>query len=376
MKVAFVIRSTFASCPGGDTVQVLQTAAHLRRLGIEVDICKASDRIDYRRYNLLHFFNLTRPADILGHLRRAAGLPVVLSPIFIDYSAFDRQARRLPGHLLLRLLSSDRIEYIKTLARALKGTDRLCSPRFLWKGQQASIREILQRTQLLLPASEAEAAELQQRYGQHSRHQVLMPGIDTDLFRPRPELRREEDLVICVARIEGLKNQLNLVRALNNTRFRLLLIGAPAPNQPGYFEACRRMAAANVQFTGPLPQEELAAYYARAAVHVLPGYFENCGLATLEAAGTGCPVVVSRHTYITGFLGEEGFYCHPDDPASILKAVEAAAGAPRATALSRRVHESCSWEGHARALKAAYAQVATDASTSWPGLKEETTTLN
>jgi len=37
--------------------------------------------------------------------------------------------------------------------------------------------------------------------------------------------------VLCIARIEGIKNQLNLIKALNDTEFNVLLIGSHAPNQ-------------------------------------------------------------------------------------------------------------------------------------------------
>jgi len=66
MKVALIVRSTLFTTKGGDTVQVVQTAGHLRRYGVRADIRLANEPIDYNSYHLLHFFNLTRPADILA----------------------------------------------------------------------------------------------------------------------------------------------------------------------------------------------------------------------------------------------------------------------------------------------------------------------
>ena len=64
MHIAFVARKTLYSQPGGDTVQVEQSAAALRRQGHNVSITTSGtplpDNID-----VLHGFNLGRPADLL-----------------------------------------------------------------------------------------------------------------------------------------------------------------------------------------------------------------------------------------------------------------------------------------------------------------------
>src|SRR3569832_1121063 len=80
MKVAFITRSTLFDVPGGDTVQVMQTARHLEQLGITADIKLSKDEISYADYDLLHFFNLKQPADILYHSKKS-GKPFVVSTI-------------------------------------------------------------------------------------------------------------------------------------------------------------------------------------------------------------------------------------------------------------------------------------------------------
>ena len=85
MKVAFIARATLYKVPGGDTVQILETAKHLHELGVEVSIFLSHEKINYQEFDLLHFFNLVRPADILYHIKRT-NTPYVISPIFVDYS--------------------------------------------------------------------------------------------------------------------------------------------------------------------------------------------------------------------------------------------------------------------------------------------------
>ena len=49
-----------------------------------------------------------------------------------------------------------------------------------------------------------------------------------------------------------------------------------------------------VHFLGPIPQEELPMHYNAADVCVLSSYYESFGLAALEAAACGKPVVASE----------------------------------------------------------------------------------
>ncbi|MEO8854903.1 MAG: glycosyltransferase family 1 protein, partial [Ginsengibacter sp.] len=65
MRVAFIARSSLHSAKGGDTIQIIQTARHLELLNIKVDIRLTDEKINYQQYDLLHFFNLIRPSDIL-----------------------------------------------------------------------------------------------------------------------------------------------------------------------------------------------------------------------------------------------------------------------------------------------------------------------
>src|SRR5688572_11123955 len=120
MRVALISRATLYSQVGGDTIRIRNTAMALNKAGITADIKLTNQQINYHQYDLLHFFNVTRPADILYHARKA-GRPYVVTPILVDYSQYDKYYRKkLPG-LLFRLLSSDNIEYLKTTARWFTG---------------------------------------------------------------------------------------------------------------------------------------------------------------------------------------------------------------------------------------------------------------
>jgi glycosyltransferase involved in cell wall biosynthesis len=186
---------------------------------------------------------------------------------------------------------------------------------------------------------------------------VVPNGIDDGLFRPGTPAEKEEKLVLCVARFEGLKNQLNLIKALNNTEYSLVLAGDASPNQKKYYRHCQQIAAGNIRFTGRLPQAELLKYYRKAKVHILPSWFETCGLASLEAAAMGCNIVITDKGFASDYFGDNAFYCDPADPQSIYEAVHSAAIQPLQTNLQTRVMKEFTWEQAAIQTLGAYRKV-------------------
>ncbi|SHN27833.1 glycosyltransferase family 4 protein [Mucilaginibacter sp. OK098] len=342
MKVAFIARSTLYTVPGGDTVQVVQTARQLTNMGIEVDILLSKEVIPYEEYDLLHFFNLIRPADILYHSKMAKK-PFVISTILCTYGEYYKYNRAGLGAIFTHL-PADGVEYLKTVARWILGKDHLSSIDYLWKGQRKSIIEILKRADMVLPNSESEYRRVQESYPCKVTHMIIPNGINPDKFPFNTTLKKDESLVICVARIEGRKNHLNLIKALNNTRFKLVIIGAPAPNQDDYYQQCRSIAATNITFLDRIPQQELLEYYQRAKVHILPSWFETTGLSSIEATVMHCNIVITDKGDTRDYFGDDAVYCDPSKPESLLAAVEEASTAPFNENLLDRILKNYTWK--------------------------------
>lgn len=355
MRVAFIARSTLYSIPGGDTVQVVQTARQLAELQIDAEIVLSNQEIIYKNYDLLHFFNITRPADILYHSKKSKK-PFVVSTILCNYSEYDKYHRKGLG-VLFSWLPGDSIEYVKTIARWLLGKDHLSTISYTWKGQRKSIIEILRTAAIVLPNSESESRRVQQTYSGNNNkgnYMVVPNGINPGLFNCNPVTKKDDLLVLCVARIEGIKNQVNLIKALNNTKFKLLIIGAHAPNQVSYYYECRNLAADNIGFIDHMPQNELVEYYERARVHILPSWFETTGLSSVEAAVMGCNIVITDKGDTREYFENEAFYCDPADPKSILNAVEKASKAPLNENLRQKILKNYTWKQAALQTLKAY----------------------
>lgn len=360
MKVAFISRNTLFTGKGGDTVQIVKTAQYLRRLGVEVDIYTAAEKIDYDKYDILHGFNVIRPADLTGHFKKFKKLKV-LSTIYVDYSEYEVRARGGMIGKVVSLIGSDNAEYLKTIIRRIRNGEKSFGFSYLLRGHRNSLKELIGLSDILLPNSESEYKRLYSKYGISKKHLVIPNAIDRAVFRHSDHKQhKQKNLVICVARIDGLKNQLNLIRALNNTKFQLILIGKPAPNHLSYFEQCKKEAAANISFIPAMEQEELVGYYQRAAVHAMPSWFETTGLSSLEAIAMGCNIVISDRGDQVEYFGDHACYAKPDDVMSIYEAVVKASEKKPDESFREKVFEEYCWEKTAEKTFFAYQQCLED----------------
>src|SRR5665213_2036685 len=235
MNVLFIARATVYTVYGGDTVQIISTAKYLRILGVAVDIKLCNEDIDYKPYDLVHFFNIIRPADALYHARKS-GKPYVVSTIFVDYSEYHQYQSHGINSSLGKIFSGDQMEYLKTIARWIKNGESIQSKEYIFKGHSHSVRQLAIGAALLLPNSKSEYVRFAKAYKIECPYRVIYNGIDPDIFNVGANNlpgQKDPQSVLCVARIEGKKNQLNLIKALNNTEFNLTLIGKPAPNHMG-----------------------------------------------------------------------------------------------------------------------------------------------
>ncbi|MBD0296471.1 MAG: glycosyltransferase family 4 protein [Bacteroidota bacterium] len=359
MKVLMIARGTLYSCPGGDTTQIKMTAKYLKSLGIDVDVRLSDEKIDYDNYHLIHYFNIIRPADILPHIKQSK-VPFAVSTIFVDYREYETKYRKGLAGLASKLLSRDQTEYLKAIARSIKNGEKVKSRFYLLHGHKNSVRWVAQRAAILLPNSHNEYKRFSEWYKVSQRYQKVVNAIDPDHFhdniKPDP---RYAGHVLCVGRIEGLKNQLNLIKALATTDLQLTIIGKPSPNHIGYYEQCRKLAGQykNITIINHINHDQLSAVYKAAKVHVLPSWFETTGLSSLEAAVMGCNIVITDKGDTKEYFGDHAYYCQPDDVDSIRTAVVKAYNDPVNPKLKEFILNNNTWMKAAQQTLAAYQSI-------------------
>jgi glycosyltransferase involved in cell wall biosynthesis len=355
IRVLFVSRSTLYSSPGGDTIQLEKTAESLRRLGVVVDIQLAGETPSIQGYSLIHFFNVIRPADILSYFNDRFQVPKLISTIYVDYSEYESKTSK---NIVFRLLGRDSREYLKVIARRVVNNEKISDYRYLLFGQYRSIRFACQNANMLLPNSLSEYKRISKDYKITRPYRVIPNAIDHKIFHASvmPDVRFE-GAVLCVARVEGRKNQLNLIRALNGADYPVFIIGSHSPNHQSYYEQCRTEAKENIHFIDHIPHETLPSIYAGAKVHALASWFETTGLCSLEAGAMGCSLVVTDKGDQKEYFNKFAEFCAPDDVVSIREAVDRAYLLPRSTELAKVIREKYTWQRAAEETLSAYREV-------------------
>ncbi len=134
--------------------------------------------------------------------------------------------------------------------------------------------------------------------GIRGNYRVIPNGVDTSRFIPR-EREDGPPLAVCVARLSRQKGQDVLVAAWPAVRARvpdarLVLVGDGDLKLP---------ATEGVDVAGP--SDDVAGWYARASVVVLPSRWEGMSLTMLEAMASGRSVVATDVAGAREALGDE-----------------------------------------------------------------------
>ncbi len=319
VDVLFTHRTDALIRPGGDTTHALRTMDELKRRGYRVFGDWEPFPQDFEP-KLIHHFNISRPERALQALRRFASARLVVQALHVDYSSTE-SAMGGSRVLISRYLGRDGLEYLKRWARWLVGNQAAPTVEYALSGHGRSVRRLLTRAELVLVASNSEKQRIEADYGPHPNIQILYPPCALPVFSA--EISRSK-AVLCAARIEPLKNQLNLIRALNDSEFELILAGSPAPNHRAYADQCKAESGSGVQFVGQLDTQDLFDAYASSEVCALPSHFETTGLSTVEALAAGIPAVCGGGEAVREIFGPRATYCDPKRPESILEAVRIA----------------------------------------------------
>ncbi len=337
MKILMQSRKTLYSVPGGDTVHITENAKKLRELGVIVDISTELEP-DLSKYDIVHIFNIVRPQEVYLQALNAKkqGKLVVLSPIYVSWEEYEKFGSDGLRKLIANILPYHTVEYLKILARAFKNKEfHKGVVKVLLKGYLNLMKKVVELTDMFFPNSEMEMEKLAKDFRLKNPFYTIVPnGINTSVFDyDRVEVEKQisemiNNSVLCVGRIEGIKNQFNLVKAMKGLPYKLFLIGEVSPNHKKYLKKIKREMGENVFFMGHIPHKKLPQYYKAAKVHVLPSWFETTGRVSLEAAVMKCNIVITDKGFQRDYFKDYSFYCEPDNIDSIREAVVKAYNSP------------------------------------------------
>lgn len=183
-------------------------------------------------------------------------------------------------------------------------------------------------------------------------------NVDKNLFLNKFHVT--DGFVLCVGRIDPNKNQLNLIKALNNTNIQLVIIGGPDPQNTDYFERCKVIADSNVIFTGWIPDSDilLKAAYQSAKVVVLPSFKETFGNVILEGAISHSNISFNKDLVIKDWgIDNYAYTFNPNNIQTIRNAVEKAYYSSVNSELFDFVRKEFTWDAVAQKYIELYKQL-------------------
>ncbi len=359
MKILMQSRKNFFSLPGGDTVQLNKTKENLEKMGVEVDFDLDFD-VDLSDYDIVHLSNVTRIQETYLQMKNAKkqNKPVVLSTIFWPMDEFEKMGQKGVRKIIGSLLNIDNEERLKAIARYIKDPDsRNEATKNLWKiGYREMQKYVIENADFFLPNSEMEMDEFSKYFNVPKEKYIVVPNaIDKDIAleqmdKPVPdEFKQYEGYVICVGRIETRKNQLSLLKALDETGLKVLLVGKPSSNQPGYFKEVKDLIDKNPNYKHieGIDNKDLYSLYKVCRVSALPSWLDTPGLVSLEAGAMGCNLAVSIKGSTREYYLDYAEYCEPDNLDSIKKAVVNAYNKEKTEGLRSRILKMYTWENAA-----------------------------
>jgi glycosyltransferase involved in cell wall biosynthesis len=352
VRIALLLRPDADARLGGDVVQAHAVARYLREHGAVVDELTGW-RPPLDGYDVAVVMNLTVPEQAWLHAAacRRAGVPYVLLPVFWDLARVIPHEQAPTGSRLLPMGSrrrgtAQRLRLAATSPAALR-TAGAGLPGYLVARSSGLVAEIVRRAAAVLPNSAAERDHLAEHVGctPGPHWAVAHNGLWADELPPLEEALQtpRKDVVLSVGAISPRKNTLGLVRAARELPWPVEVIGQPPHARDGYARRVLEEAPDNVHFVGLLPRDEVLRRLTRARLHVQPGFVETPGLASLEAAALGTPVVVSDTAPVREYFLEDASYADPHSVPSLIAALRAAWERPPDRDLAERVRRCYDW---------------------------------
>lgn len=156
---------------------------------------------------------------------------------------------------------------------------------------------------------------------------LVYNGIDTDVFRPLPEIKRRARRIMATASadapLKGLRFLLSAYAMLLSQYpdLELLVVGKPRPGGDTERLLRRLNLEDKVQFVTGISTEEMVRYYAEATLAVVPSVYEGFGLPAGEAMACEVPVVSTDGGALPEVVGDAGVLVPKERPEALAQAV-------------------------------------------------------
>ncbi len=338
---------------GGDTTSMQRIAERLPNHGASVTI-DLEGKENPAHYDIVHLFNFATPDITKAYAQKAhaAGVPYVVHTLYEDIPRFHHQSHAVAASIIEYVRrGQDKTWYAanKVDVSKIKPCDRFENE---WTAEHAAA---------LFTAGPRESQLLRREFPRCAETVDVYAGCEITASHASPDafIREygERDFVLCVGRLETRKNQLMLLKALEDSEMTVVLATSGVSYQPEYDAAVKAFKRKGKTLILPhLSTDMLASAYMACKIHVLPSWYELPGQVSLEAAHYGKNIVVTDEGTPEDIFGNAAFYCEPWNEKSIRAAVDAAYYSPVKSEL-KTVVSRFSWDRIVADVYATYCRI-------------------
>jgi glycosyltransferase involved in cell wall biosynthesis len=304
MKVLFDHPNPFLLAHGGFQIQIEQTKKALEEIGVEVEWLRWWDSA--QSGDIIHYFG--RPSGAYIDFAHQKGIKVVMSELLTGLGSRSAAQRRLQKGLT-------------TLSQKLLPSS--FTAKLAWKAYQkadAIVALTPWEKQLMVEMFEASPDKVH----------VIPNGVEEVFFQrtPNQELRTTpSDYLVCTATITERKKVVELAKAAVMAGTPLWIIGAPYSKQDPYylrFLEIVKESEGTVRYEGGISdRQQMAEIYCSARGFVLLSTMESLSLSALEAAASGCPLLLSDLPWARSTFADHTRYCADSSLPGMTRALRA-----------------------------------------------------
>lgn len=174
-----------------------------------------------------------------------------------------------------------------------------------WDRYRHRVAAGLHGADLVIAPSLTMLSSVNRHYGPLGRTSVIYNGRDGSAYKPA---RRKEPFVLAAGRLwDEAKNVAALEKVAPDLPWPVRVAGEQKRPDGG------QVSVGAVDALGQLGREELAGWFSRASIYALPARYEPFGLSALEAALSGCALVLGDIPSLHEIWDEAATYVAPDD---------------------------------------------------------------
>ncbi len=229
--------------------------------------------------------------------------------------------------------------------------------------------KVVKQLRHIITVSECSRQDIAADFGiAANRLDLVYNGIDTEAFKPMPEIARKPFRIMATASadapLKGLDYLLKAFASLEKKypELELLVIGKPKPG--GHTERLINQLGikSKLIFRSGITEQEIRALYAEATLAVVPSLYEGFGLPAGEAMACGVPLISTRGGSLPEVVGDAGLLVPVADSKALAEAIETLLNDENLRSEfslkgRKRIVEKFSWKNAAVQMTAYYQKV-------------------